>query len=308
MEPTSTDDAPRKWRTAMSNESIVLDVFGQTVTGRMRKKNEDGFVVSDLASSSPINAMASPVSLQVNDRGILVAVSDGMGGAQAGEVASSIVLDALRHGMSTVQATDAEAALRVTIEDANKQVIDAALATGRVGMGATLTAVLFNGAYAYIAEIGDSRAYLLRDGRMVQLTHDQSLVQQLIDSGMLTRETSENSQYKNVILQAMGIKPDIAVALNRLSVRRHDRFLVCSDGLSGSLKDQEMLAIILGSATMESACARLIAAAVAHGAQDDVTVILAEVNGEGAPSMTPSERMSFETLKVLNQVEHVGAS
>jgi PPM family protein phosphatase len=292
----------------MSNEGIVLNVFGRTVTGKARINNEDRFIISDLDGATPTNAATSPVSLQVSDRGVLVAVSDGMGGAQAGEVASSLVLDALRTGLSTVRASDAEAALKVTIEDVNKQVASTALATGRVGMGATLTALLFNGVYAYIAEIGDSRAYLLRAGRLVQLTHDQSLVQQLIDSGVLTRETSEASRYKNVILQAMGAKPDIVVALNRLSIRRYDRFLLCSDGLSGSLNDQEMLKVVLDSPTLEAACSGLVGAAVAQGSQDDITVILAEVNGEGAPSMTPSDRTSFETLKVLNQTRHVGAS
>jgi PPM family protein phosphatase len=291
----------------MSNEAIVLNVYGRTVTGKARINNEDGFLISDLESATPTNAATSPVSLRVSDRGVLVAVSDGMGGAQAGEVASSLVLDALRIGLSTVRASDAEAALKVTIEDVNKQVASAALATGRVGMGATLTALLFNGVYAYIAEIGDSRAYLLRAGRLVQLTHDQSLIQQLIDSGVLTRETSEASRYKNVILQAMGAKSDIVVALNRLSIRRYDRFLLCSDGLSGSLNDQEMLKVVLDSPTLEAACSGLVETAVAHGSQDDITVILAEVNGEGAPSMTPSDRTSFETLKVFNQTRNVGA-
>jgi len=284
----------------MTTQGIVLTLFGRTDVGKTRTKDEDAFVISDLATSARIHAMQSPVSLKVNDRGILIAVSDGMGGAQAGDVASTLVLSALRQGMSTVQASSADLALRVSVEGANQQVFDTAQATGRAGMGATLTAVLFHGVYAYIAEIGDSRAYLLRGGRIVQITHDQSYVQTLVDSGALTQEESETSELKNVILQAMGIKPTVAVALSRISIRRHDRFLVCSDGLSGKLKDQELRDGILDGATLQSACAKLVGMAVEHGAEDDITVILAEVDGEGAPGMSDAERLSLETSKVFN--------
>jgi PPM family protein phosphatase len=284
----------------MTEQGIVLTLFGRTVVGKKRTRDEDGFVISDLTVSSPIHAMTSAVSLKVNDRGILIAVSDGMGGAQAGDVASSMVLSALRRGMSTVQASSADVALRVSTEEANQQVFETAQATGRAGMGATLTAVLFHGVYAHIAEIGDSRAYLLRARRMVQLTHDQSYVQQLVDAGILTREQSEGSEHKNIILQAMGISANIVVALKRVSVRRHDRFLVCSDGLCGKLKDQEMLNVLLGSETLESACAKLIETAIEHGSEDDITVILAEVEGEGAPAITEPERLSLETSKVFD--------
>lgn len=283
----------------MTTAGIVLTLFGQSVVGKTRTQNEDSFAISDLTGSSPIHATPAPASLQVGERGILIAVSDGMGGAQAGQVASSLVVGTLQQGMSTVQASSADVALRASVEKANQHVFNTAQATGRAGMGATLTAVLFHGVYAYIAEIGDSRAYLVRAKRMVQLTRDQSYVQQLIDAGALTREESETSEHKNVILQAMGLNPEIVVALNRISIRRLDRILVCSDGLSGKLKDQEMLNVILGSATLESACTKLIETAVEHGSEDDITVVLAEVNGEGAPAMTDPERLSLETSTVF---------
>jgi len=284
----------------MTTQGVILTLFGRTDVGKKREKDEDAFVISDLTNSSPIYAMKSPVSLEVKDRGILIAVSDGMGGAQAGEVASKLVLSAVRHGMSTVQASSPGAALQVSVKAANQDVFNSARATGRAGMGATLTAVLFHGVYAYIAQIGDSRAYLLRAGRMVQLTRDQSYVQTLIDSGALTQEESETSELKNVILQAMGISADIDVALNRIAVRRRDRFLVCSDGLSGKLAGSDMMNGILDSATLESACARLVETAVARGAEDDITVILAEVSGEGVPVFArPPERVAPESPQVL---------
>jgi serine/threonine protein phosphatase PrpC len=284
----------------MTTPNIALTLFGRSDVGKTRTNDEDAFVISDLSTADRIHAMTSPVTLQVSDRGILVAVSDGMGGANAGEVASSMVLSSLRRGMTTVQAANADAALRVSIDQANQQVFDTAQATGRAGMGATLTAVLFHGSYAYIAEIGDSRAYLLRARRLVQLTRDQSMVQTLIDGGALTQEESETSQYKNVILQAMGISPSVDPALNRMSLRKNDRILVCSDGLTGPLKSQEMLNAMLTGETLESACAKLVAAALAGGGEDDITVVMVEVNGEGAPVLTDDERLSIETSGVFN--------
>jgi serine/threonine protein phosphatase PrpC len=209
------------------------------------------------------------------------------------------VLSSLWKGMSTVQAAGAGVALRSTIENANQHVFDTAKATGRSGMGATLTAVLFWGPYVYVAEIGDSRAYLLRGGCMVQLTRDQTYVQQLIDAGGLTREDAEKSALNGVVLQAMGIKPDIEVALNRISLRRGDRFLVCSDGLSGPLTDREMHDIITASPTLPAACAQLIEAAVKKGGQDDITVVLADVDGEGARVLTDAERISLDITQPM---------
>jgi serine/threonine protein phosphatase PrpC len=272
------DGAPAQG-TAMT-PGTRLTVFGRTDVGKVRTHNEDAFVVSDLTASPSIHGMTSPVLLEAGDRGVLLAVSDGMGGQKAGEVASALALHALRQGMSAVTATSAEVALRACVERANKQVWTAASVPGRTGMGATLTAVLVHGANAYVAEIGDSRAYLLRSGRLVQLTRDQSYVQELMDKGALTREQADTCEYKNVILQAMGIKPDVVVALNRFPLRRHDQLLLCSDGLSGKLSDEEMQRVMLASASLEVACAQLIEMALERGGEDNVTVVLAEVDGE----------------------------
>jgi serine/threonine protein phosphatase PrpC len=280
----------------MTAQGTFVTVFAQTDLGKVRTNNEDAFVVSDLMGSAPIQAMSSPISLEVRDRGILLAVSDGMGGMQAGEVASALVLHALRLGMSTVNASSAEVALRASVEGANQQVWNTARETGRDGMGATLTAVLLYAGCAYIAEIGDSRAYVLRGQRLVQLTRDQSYVQSLLDSGALTRQQADTFEYKNVILQAMGLKPDVVVALNRLALRRHDRYLLCSDGLSGKVQDGEIQGVVLAASTLESACAKLIEMALDRGGDDNVTVVLAQVEGEGLPSSTDGEGMLLETV------------
>jgi len=278
---------------------IRLTVFGRTDVGKVRANNEDAFVVSDLTAVPSIHAMASSVLFEVENRGILLAVSDGMGGEHAGEVASALALHALRQGMTTVTATSAEAALRACVERANHEVWAASSAPGRAGMGATLTAVLVLGTNAYIAEIGDSRAYLLRAGRLFPLTRDQSLVQRLVDNGSLTRQQADTCEYKNVILQAMGIKPDVVVALNRLPLRRGDRFLLCSDGLSGKVSDDEMEAVMVASEALESACTKLIDMALQRGGEDNVTVLLAEVDGESVPALTGIDRLPLEALKTL---------
>jgi serine/threonine protein phosphatase PrpC len=280
----------------MTAQGAFVTVFAQTDLGKVRTNNEDAFVVSDLMGSAPIHAMSSPISLEVRDRGILLAVSDGMGGMQAGEVASALVLHALRLGMSTVNASSAEVALRASVEGANQQVWNSARETGRDGMGATLTAMLLYAGCAYIAEIGDSRAYLLRGQRLVQLTRDQSYVQSLLDSGALTRQEADTFEYKNVILQAMGLKPDVVVALNRLALRRHDRYLLCSDGLSGKVQDGEIQGVVLAASTLESACAKLIEMALDRGGEDNVTVVLAQVEGEGLPPSTDGEGLLLETV------------
>jgi serine/threonine protein phosphatase PrpC len=280
----------------MTAQGTFVTVFAQTDLGKVRTNNEDAFVVSDLMGSAPIHAMSSPISIEVRDRGILLAVSDGMGGAQAGEVASALVLHALRLGMSTVNASSAEVALRASVEGANQQVWNAAREIGRDGMGATLTAVLLYTGCAYIAEIGDSRAYVLRGQRLVQLTRDQSFVQSLLDSGALTRQQADTFEYKNVILQAMGLKPGVVVALNRLALRRHDRYLLCSDGLSGKVQDAEIQGVVLAASTLESACAKLIEMALDRGGEDNVTVVLAQVEGEGLPPSTEGEGMLLETV------------
>ena len=162
-------------------------------------------------------------------------------------------------------------------------------------MGATLTAMLVHDGYAYIAEIGDSRAYLLRGGRFAQLTRDQSYVQQLVDQGALTREQATASNYKNFILQAVGLRPEVTVAMSRVQLRKRDRFLLCSDGLSNMLPDRDMHAM-LERGTVDAACATLVDAANARGGEDNITAVLVDVGGEDVPVATAGERIMVEAI------------
>ena len=283
----------------MTVQDVALSVFGRSDIGKVRQKNEDAFVIADLMQSLPIHSMPAPIDLKVDCRGVLLAVSDGMGGAQAGEVASAMTLHGLRLEMPSGEGGSAEAALKASVEKANQNVWQAAAETGRTGMGATLTAVLIHGTRAYVAEVGDSRAYLLRGSHFVQLTHDQSFAQRLIDAGTITHEQVETLPTRNAILQAIGTEPTVVVALNRLTLRRGDRILICSDGLSGKVKDNEIRELLLTIPDLDAACAQLIHMANSRGGEDNITVVLAEMQGHGLAAMTGEERVSLETVQAF---------
>jgi serine/threonine protein phosphatase PrpC len=143
-------------------------------------------------------------------------------------------------------------------------------------MGATLTAMLLMGSMAYVAQIGDSRAYLMRGGRIGQITHDQSYVQMLVDAGVMTAAEAEASPRKNIILQVMG-QEAVRVALGRIRLRAGDRLLLCSDGLTNVVDDATIRAISKPPGDLAKASAALVALTKEGGAPDNVTVIVAEV-------------------------------
>ena len=281
----------------MTRRNVALSVFGRSDVGRVRKSNEDAFVIADLKEALPIHETARPIALEVGSLGILLAVSDGMGGEQAGDVASALTLQSLRCELPAAQGGTAEAALTASVERANRRVWDAAVDSNRKGMGATLTAVLIHGRRAYVAEVGDSRAYVLRGSRFCQVTHDQSYAQVLFDAGTLTREQVETFRYKNVIMQAIGTRADVVVALNRFTLRRGDRLLLCSDGLTGKVQDEEIRGVLLSTPGLDAACTALVELANARGGEDNITVVVAEMSGEGLPALTGEERVSLETVQ-----------
>lgn len=283
----------------MTVQGVALRAFGRSDVGKVRKKNEDAFVIADLMQSLPIHVMPKPIAFHVDWRGVLIAVSDGMGGAQAGEVASAMTLHGLRMELPLGEGGTAEAALRASVEKANQDVWQTAAATGRNGMGATLTAILIHGKHAYVAEVGDSRAYLLRGKHFEQLTHDQSFAQNMLDAGAITREEVATLPNKNAILQAIGTRPSVVVAMNRFTLLQGDRILLCSDGLSGKVTDDEMRNVLLTTAILDSACSQLIDLANSRGGDDNVTVVLFEMEGQGLAALTGDERVSLETMQAF---------
>ena len=193
--------------------SINLTVYGATHVGKVRKTNEDAFLVADLTGGSLV-AEEKLARFDVGKRGVLLAVSDGMGGHQAGEVASALVLQSLRETMSKL---DGEGNYDELIEQAtvkaNRALRDAAHHPGREKMGATLTALFIHANHVHIAEVGDSRAYLVRGGQVRQVTRDQSYVQVMLDAGALTPEEAAHSNMRNVILQSSGIEAELSIRL-----------------------------------------------------------------------------------------------
>lgn len=283
----------------MANVRMLVSAL--TDVGRARTTNEDAYAVTDLATGARIEAEAGDHALDVHDHGVLLALSDGMGGHQAGEVASALVLESLQAAMQQAARGSIQEHLEAAVLRANLTVMDAARAENRRGMGATLTAVFVRGAEAYIAEVGDSRAYLLRNGRLRQITRDQSLVQLMIDHGVMSAEEARHSASKNVILQAMGLAADVRVAIARLELRRGDRFLLCSDGVTNEVSDDELKEILSGSEP-RAACDTMIALANDRGGRDNQTAIVADLGGDGLDPPDEFETVT-STYEVLQAFE-----
>jgi serine/threonine protein phosphatase PrpC len=280
--------------------AVKVLVCAKTDVGRARQTNEDACSVTELETGTLIDAEGEDRTVELGQKGILLAVSDGMGGHQAGEVASALVLESLQREL----AQDAKGPLHKHLEDAvhraNRRVHNAARSAERHGMGATLTAVFIRGTEAFIAEVGDSRGYILRNGRLRQVTRDQSMVQMLVDQGVMTSQEARNAPGKNVILQAVGLNPDVRVAIGRLELRRGDRLLLCSDGVTNQINDDELREIMTKSPPRE-ACETMIALANERGGDDNETVIVADVLGEdlNEPVEFESVTSTFEVLQAF---------
>jgi protein phosphatase len=281
---------------------MLIDFAAITHPGKVRKNNEDAYLLSVLDGEEPIiNAPAR--SLKVGEPGLLVAVADGMGGAAAGEVASreglaAVALYLFGHWGRLAPGRGREADLVKALEAAVREASDAVLRysdddrTAR-GMGSTLTAaVIWNGC-AYVAQIGDSRAYLLRQGELHQLTEDQTLVNDLVAQGSLTREQARTHPQRNMITQALGSPQPLKVALSRLALRRGDRLLCCSDGLHGEVGDGRIREVLDQSHSPRRSLELLLDEAILRGARDNVTGVVLVLNDPSLPLPTPGESLDL---------------
>jgi serine/threonine protein phosphatase PrpC len=279
---------------------VQVSVFGKTDLGRSREHNEDTFLVADLSTG---NASLHPeVRLhEVGPRGSLFMVADGMGGAAAGELASAMAADLIYRHLATVWAADEDASpdrfayrMKEAVELANQQIYAYAREHPEVrGMGTTVTAAGVNGDELYLAQIGDSRAYLVRNGEAIQLTKDQSLMQRLVDAGELTEEEAEQSERRNIILQALGPDPRVKVDLTHQTLRRGDTLIICSDGLSGLVRREEFSEMVAGHPELPDLCAGLIDLANERGGPDNITVVAAHFEGEGLPEPSVAEDVGY---------------
>ena len=274
----------------MKQAPVRVCVFGKTDLGRTREHNEDTFLVADLSTG---NASLQPEVRRhdVGPRGSLFMVADGMGGAAAGELASAMAADLIYRHMATAWASDPASSpgqfayrMREAVELANSQIYSYARSHPEVrGMGTTVTAAGIFGGDLYLTQIGDSRAYLVRGSDAVQLTKDQSLMQRLVDAGELTEDEAEQSERRNIILQALGPDPRVKVDLTHQPVRRGDTLILCSDGLSGVVRREEFAQMAQDHADLAALCSALIDLANSRGGPDNITVVAARFEGEGLP-------------------------
>jgi len=272
----------------VTGDGIVVHVFGKTDVGRTREHNEDAFVIADLTtnnSSLPEKARRQ----SAGPKGSLFIVADGMGGAAAGEIASAMAVEAIVGDMRTSwvasPVSDTETfvrSIKAAAKSANEQIHAYASAHAEYrGMGTTATIAGLLGDTLYIAQVGDSRAYLVRRGIARQITKDQSLMQKLVEAGELTEEEAEHSERRNIILQALGPEARIRVDLTHQTVRRGDTLVLCSDGLSSQVNKDLIADVVTNEDDIEVACQKLIDLANAKGGPDNITVILARFDGQG---------------------------
>lgn len=286
---------------------MLIDYAAITHPGKVRKNNEDAYLLSALDGEEPIiNAPAQP--LKVGDPGLLVAVADGMGGAAAGEVASreglaAVALYLFGHWGRLAQGRRREHDLLLALESAVEKASDAVLRysdddrTAR-GMGSTLTAVILWNRSAYVAQIGDSRAYLLRQGVLHQITEDQTLVNDLVAQGTLTREQARTHPQRNMITQALGSPQPLRVALTRIGLRRGDQLLCCSDGLYGEVPDERIQAVLSQNLSPRQILEQLLEDALTQGARDNVTGVVLVLNDPGLPVPAPAEPLDLAHPRV----------
>ena len=248
--------ADRSYKSTPRTRKGALTSFGsRTDIGCLRDHNEDSLVVTPP----------------------LFAVADGMGGHAAGEVASEIAVRVLSE--LAPEHPDGEALGRA-IEEANRAVIQAAReGRGRQGMGTTMTAAMLEGERLVIAQVGDSRAYLLHQGKLQQLTRDHSLMADMIEAGQLTPEEARTHPQRSVITRALGSDAHLHPDIYEINVETGDRLLICSDGLSGMIFDDRIENTLRRVQDPQRCASQLVNEAIAAGGHDNVTVIVADVTG-----------------------------
>ncbi len=269
---------------------IRLSLFGRTDVGQIREHNEDNFLIADLTSLK--RGLRDPESV-VSPRGNVFGVCDGMGGAAAGEVASQLAVDLIYQSLADAPSSENHDALALSlvraIEDAGKKIYHEARSDrSRRGMGTTATIAALMDHRLFLGQVGDSRGYILRNGALTQVTRDQSLVNQLIEAGQLTQDEAETFEHNNIILQALGTAESVQVDLTYVDLRAGDVLLLCSDGLSGMVKDGDIRDILHRMSNPEAACRELIERANAAGGHDNITVIIVRFTGEGLRPISDS--------------------
>lgn len=225
--------------------------------GAVREKNEDAVFCDKKAG--------------------LFAVADGLGGHLAGEVASATAVRILAETFWRTHEEDAALVLREAFYEANSVLHEAGKAAEMAGMGTTMTAAAVRGDTLHIAHVGDSRAYLLRDGQLLQVTSDHSVVAELVRNGVITQEAARTHPYRNVITRAVGVDPMVEADIFQHDKQKDDLWLICSDGLTNMVPDETIASILKEAENEETAADELLALALEKGGTDNITFVLCRV-------------------------------
>ena len=295
---------------------LTVETHATSHVGRVRKGNEDNYLLLHISDSKIWTSSqdadeigVESQNFEIDDKGVILAVSDGMGGALAGEVASKMAGDTVSQRFldndpeKTITPENSGESLISKLYDATIYANSLIHRQGRSdpqynGMGATFTGMGITPEAVDLIQVGDSRAYLVRKGKIYQVTKDQSLVQQLIDAGQIKPEEAETHTLKNVILQALGAQNEIYPVVARLLPQRDDILLVCSDGLSNKIGGADMQKIILKNFDqLEEACNELVEIANERGGEDNISLILARLSGDDLPEPN-GESIQIELLNL----------
>jgi len=287
---------------------MIIELYAKSDVGRVRRGNEDNFLVLDLSNEQTwtgSDGVVPPEKLtrfDLGTKGLVLVVSDGMGGALAGDVASRMAVDSVREmltGGEGEEACDPDLPLVDCLKNAT---VYANLAihlrsqedSRCAGMGATFTGAAVKGDHLDLVQVGDSRGYIIRKDQIRLATKDQSLVQQLVDVGQISETEAETHMFRNVILQALGAQSEITPVTGKIRLRQGDILLLCSDGLSGKLRAEDIQQIVLDSnADLVQACNALVDEANNRGGEDNITVVLARFVGDDLEPPT-TERITIE--------------
>ena len=284
---------------------VRLRLFGQSHVGKVREHNEDSFLIADLTTRRHLVPKVTE-RRGLGSNGYALSVCDGMGGAAAGEVASRLAVDTIYEQLTahppassdTSKPSETAQVLLDAVQVAGERIYESASENrDHQGMGTTATVATVTPQRMYVAQVGDSRAYLLRGEALVQVSRDQSLVNQLIEDGHLTEEEAKHFEHNNVILQALGTSDTVEVDITHIDLKHLDRIMLCSDGLSSLLRHDEIRRIMLTHDDPRKACQLLIDEALAAGGYDNITVIIGCLEGSQLPTASPGEVPSYERLE-----------
>jgi protein phosphatase len=280
-----------------SPSRIKITAFGKTDVGLIREHNEDNFLLANVDTGLRTSSPEDNLEFELGPKGVLFLVCDGMGGAAAGEVASTMAVDSISSDMEAAAKTTCDSfarGLRRAIETANEKInTQSRVNQNERGMGTTCTAVGLVDRTLVVGQIGDSRCYVLRSGELAQITKDQSLAWQLIEAGAMTVEEAKSFEHANIILQALGVQERVDVVLSSVDLCRGDIVLVSSDGLHGPVTDEEMRDILLAEPDPRKACEALVGKALDREGPDNITVVVARFDGDGLPPAEANRELGF---------------